>query len=381
MRYFFDIVTWEQRKLNTYLSVSKLKNKEERFSKQDVLSVSGDFGIVNQIKFQGRSFAGKSLSNYKIVKNGDIVYTKSPLKAAPYGIIKSNGGIPGIVSTLYAVYTPKKSVDSKFVELFFNDQLRLNRYLKPIVNIGAKHDMKVKNDEVINHFVTFPNKKEQLKISKLLQKMDDVISLQQRKLDRLLLLKKAYLTNLLPDKTQNPKVRFKEFNDKWKTLKLGNISSISAGGDVNKQKLLKKGRYPVIANALTNKGVIGYYESEYRIQAPAVTVTGRGDIGHAYARKTNFTPVVRLLSVKSKHNVDFLAEAINQKKVPFESTGVPQLTVPKLSNYKILFPSSITEENKIGNFIIKFDEIINLQNKKISSLEQVKNFLLQNMFI
>lgn len=225
------------------------------------------------------------------------------------------------------------------------------------------------------------SKNEQYNIGQLLNKIDHLLLLQQRKLDRLLLLKKAYLTNLLPDKTQNPKVRFKEFNDKWKKLKLGNISSISAGGDVNKQKLLKKGRYPVIANALTNKGVIGYYESKYRIQAPAVTVTGRGDIGHAYARKTNFTPVVRLLSIKSKHNVDFLAEAINQKKVPFESTGVPQLTVPKLSNYKILFPSSITEENKIGNFIIKFDEIINLQNKKISSLEQVKNFLLQNMFI
>lgn len=232
-----------------------------------------------------------------------------------------------------------------------------------------------------NISIKLPNYDEQIKIGQMISQIDKVISLQQRKLDRLLLLKKAYLTNLLPDKTQNPKVRFKEFNDKWKKLKLGNISSISAGGDVNKQKLLKKGRYPVIANALTNKGVIGYYESEYRIQAPAVTVTGRGDIGHAYARKTNFTPVVRLLSVKSKHNVDFLAEAINQKKVPFESTGVPQLTVPKLSNYKILFPSSITEENKIGNFIIKFDEIINLQNKKISSLEQVKNFLLQNMFI
>lgn len=235
--------------------------------------------------------------------------------------------------------------------------------------------------ELAKFLVSSPSIKEQKEISKLISLIEKNIDLQQRKLDRLLLLKKAYLTNLLPDKTQNPKVRFKEFNDKWKKLKLGNISSISAGGDVNKQKLLKKGRYPVIANALTNKGVIGYYESKYRIQAPAVTVTGRGDIGHAYARKTNFTPVVRLLSIKSKHNVDFLAEAINQKKVPFESTGVPQLTVPKLSNYKILFPSSITEENKIGNFIIKFDEIINLQNKKISSLEQVKNFLLQNMFI
>ena len=237
------------------------------------------------------------------------------------------------------------------------------------------------NSDLANIKLKIPTISEQKKIVYLLEKINKLIALQQRKLDRLLLLKKAYLTNLLPDKTQNPKVRFKEFNDKWKKLKLGNISSISAGGDVNKQKLLKKGRYPVIANALTNKGVIGYYESKYRIQAPAVTVTGRGDIGHAYARKTNFTPVVRLLSIKSKHNVDFLAEAINQKKVPFESTGVPQLTVPKLSNYKILFPSSITEENKIGNFIIKFDEIINLQNKKISSLEQVKNFLLQNMFI
>lgn len=253
---------------------------------------------------------------------------------------------------------------------------------KYIANISSGSKMPRSDWNLVSKYLfCIPSEKEQSHIGNLILKLSQQITLQQRKLDRLLLLKKAYLTNLLPDKTQNPKVRFKEFNDKWKTLKLGNISSISAGGDVNKQKLLKKGRYPVIANALTNKGVIGYYESEYRIQAPAVTVTGRGDIGHAYARKTNFTPVVRLLSVKSKHNVDFLAEAINQKKVPFESTGVPQLTVPKLSNYKILFPSSITEENKIGNFIIKFDEIINLQNKKISSLEQVKNFLLQNMFI
>lgn len=64
---------WEQRKLNTYLSVSKAKNREGKYTKQDVLSVSGDFGIVNQIKFQGRSFAGKSVKNYKVVRTGDIV--------------------------------------------------------------------------------------------------------------------------------------------------------------------------------------------------------------------------------------------------------------------------------------------------------------------
>ena len=372
---------WEQRKLEDISE--RINRKNEKLESNLPLTISAQYGLVDQKKFFNKQVASKNLKNYILLKKGEFAYNKSYSKDLPYGAIKRlNLYSQGVISSLYIAFKPV-NVNSNFLEQYFNS----NKWYKEIYRNAAEgarnHGLlNIAPKDFFSSSLNIPSDKtEQKDISNLLFKLDKLLSLQQRKLDRLLLLKKAYLTNLLPDKTQNPKVRFKEFNDKWKKLKLGNISSISAGGDVNKQKLLKKGRYPVIANALTNKGVIGYYESEYRIQAPAVTVTGRGDIGHAYARKTNFTPVVRLLSVKSKHNVDFLAEAINQKKVPFESTGVPQLTVPKLSNYKILFPSSITEENKIGNFIIKFDEIINLQNKKISSLEQVKNFLLQNMFI
>ena len=75
--------TWEQRKLEEYLKVSGQKNFEGIYTKEDVLSVSGDFGIVNQIEFQGRSFAGASVANYGVVETGDIVYTKSPLKSNP----------------------------------------------------------------------------------------------------------------------------------------------------------------------------------------------------------------------------------------------------------------------------------------------------------
>ena len=102
-----DANAWEQRKLSEYLDVSTEMNTEDIFTKQDVLSVSGDFGIVNQIEFQGRSFAGASVSNYGVVHTGDVVYTKSPLNSNPYGIIKTNKEKPGIVSTLYAVYHPK----------------------------------------------------------------------------------------------------------------------------------------------------------------------------------------------------------------------------------------------------------------------------------
>ena len=180
-----------------------------------------------------------------------------------------------------------------------------------------------------------------------------------------------------------PVRRFKEFENApaWEQRKLGETSKITAGGDVDKEKLLTHGKYPVIANALTNDGIVGYYNDAYRITAPAVTVTGRGEIGKAKSRKINFTPVVRLLSVESKHNVDFLAEAINRSKVVFESTGVPQLTVPKLSNYKISFPVSENEETKIGDFIQQFDSLIALHQRKLEKLKQLKKFLLQNMFI
>lgn len=179
-----------------------------------------------------------------------------------------------------------------------------------------------------------------------------------------------------------PKRRFKEFelDGEWEQEKLGEISNITAGGDVVKEKLLTKGNYPVLANAHTNEGVIGYYEEDYQVEAPAVTVTGRGDIGFAKARKENFTPVVRLLSVKSEHNVDFLAEAINQNNVVFESTGVPQLTIPKLSNYKVYFPSTIGEENSIGNFLVSFDSLIALHQHKLDKLKNLKKSYLAELF-
>ena len=77
--------------VNIYMIIIILLEKGfVKFNKDEVLSVSGDKGIVNQIDLFGRSYAGKSVSNYHIVDLGDIVYTKSPLKANPFGIIKLN---------------------------------------------------------------------------------------------------------------------------------------------------------------------------------------------------------------------------------------------------------------------------------------------------
>lgn len=147
----------------------------------------------------------------------------------------------------------------------------------------------------------------------------------------------------------------------WEQCKLEDIASdMVAGGDIDKDLILAEGQYPVIANALTGDGIVGYYDKEYRVNAPAVTVTGRGDVGHAKARLVNFTPVVRLLSVKSEHDVFFLENAINTLKIVIESTGVPQLTVPQLAKYEVAFPRQLDEEEHIGAFFKQLDHLITL---------------------
>ena len=178
-----------------------------------------------------------------------------------------------------------------------------------------------------------------------------------------------------------PEIRFAGFIDPWEQRKLGDEAiEMVAGGDIDKSLLDEYGRYPVIANALTDDGIVGYYAKEYRIKAPAVTVTGRGDVGHAKARTVDFTPVVRLLSVRSRHDVFFLENAINTLNIIIESTGVPQLTVPQLSHYEIFFPPTVDEEIAIGAFFGRIDNLIALHQRKYDRLKNVKKSMLEKMF-
>ena len=151
----------------------------------------------------------------------------------------------------------------------------------------------------------------------------------------------------------------------WEQRKLGDeAEEILAGGDIDKEKAVDDGVYPIYANALTNDGIVGYYDDYYRVKAPAVTVTGRGEVGRARARMIDFTPVVRLLAVRSNHDCYFLENAINNHKVVVESTGVPQLTVPQLSSYDICFPKDIVEEKKIGTYFNQLDRLITLHQRQ-----------------
>ena len=183
-------------------------------------------------------------------------------------------------------------------------------------------------------------------------------------------------------KNQNrkiPKIRFNKFDSIWEEDRIADIVKISAGGDVDKLKLKESGKYPVIANALTNKGIVGFYD-DYKVKAPAVTVTGRGDVGYAVARHENFTPIVRLLTLQSeKIDVDYLENQINSMRILNESTGVPQLTAPQLGNYKVYHPE-IEEQSAIGSLFRTLDNLLSNCKDNLTNYQALKATMLSKMF-
>ena len=396
---------WEQRKLIDYLEVSSEKNRDNRFTKDDVLSVSGEYGIVNQIEFQGRSFAGASVSNYGVVENGDVVYTKSPLKSNPYGIIKTNKGIPGIVSTLYAVYKPKEITDSKFVQIYFELDSRMNSYMHPLVNKGAKNDMKVSAENALKGMVSFPKKDEQEMISLYYSNLDHLITLHQRKCEQTKNLKKYMLQKMFPQNgAKVPEIRFNGFTHDWEQRKLGDdLVSIHTGtnllGSITNtgMPLIKMGNIQrgyfdtskvefLAENEQPDKADIVNYGDFFFNTRNTLELVGKGATWMKNSGEYAFNSNIARFELRNLdtiffnylYNTDYMTKQIHARAMG--TTSVAAIYPRTLDSVEYLAPC-MKEQQKIGAYFKQLDHLITLHQRKCDELKKMKKFMLQNMFI
>ena len=395
---------WEQRKLEEYLEVSGQKNFEGIYTKEDVLSVSGDFGIVNQIEFQGRSFAGASVANYGVVETGDIVYTKSPLKSNPYGIIKANKGKNGIVSTLYAVYKPKQSANPEFVQIYFEQDARMNNYMHPLVNKGAKNDMKVSAENALKGQIVFPDIKEQRTISEFFHNLDTLITLHQRKYEKLVNIKKSMLDKMFPKNGASvPEIRFKGFTDPWEQRKLGELVEI---GDIDHRMpetvdvgipYLMTGDF-CGTNELNFNGVKLISEIEYN-QLSQKIKPEQGDILFAryasvgtvryvdFTRKFLISYSCAIIKKGKKINSQYLYhfitsdEAQKQIKLQINTGSQSNIGIDSMKNNILVQMPLIDEQVQIANMLTNLDHLITLHQRKLEKLQNIKKSCLEKMFV
>jgi type I restriction enzyme S subunit len=392
---------WEHKKLSELLSESKKRNEDLKFGKDEVLSVSGEFGIVNQIKHLGRSYAGVSVHQYHVVETGDIVYTKSPLKENPYGIIKMNRGKAGIVSTLYAVYNvQEENADGAFVEFYFSLDANTNRYLRPLVKKGAKNDMKINNAYVLHDRIFAPTRPEQKRIASFFTVLDKKISeLKQKK--RLL---EKYKTGVL-QKIFKQELRFKDstYKDfpKWETLKLGEIAKFRRGSFPQPYGLEKwyddENGFPFIQVFDVDDNMKLKPDTKRKISAEAqkqsvfvkkgsILLTIQGSIGRiAITEYEAYVDRTLLLFESFKISMDkyyfmyavFLLFEIEKMKAP--GGTIKTITKEVLTDFKIPVPS-FNEQTRIANFLISIDAKINRTQLQVEKTEKYKKGLLQNMF-
>ena len=335
-------------------------------------------GLTPKTDRYNREFLVKKEDAFKLVLPNEFIY--NPMNMTLGAVDLNNLEKKVAVSGYYITMRTQKGFDDNYFAVWLKSPKAIKLY-KLYATGGLIEKQRIQFPTLSSIETPLPMHEEQTAIGTFYRNLDNLLIATQRKVTLLKQLKAAYLQQMFPQAGEKvPRVRFEGFVGDWIQRKLGEVADVIAGGDVDKSKLMNDGKYPVIANTLSSDGIVGYYENDYRIEAPAVTVTGRGDVGFAQARKINFTPVVRLLSVKSNFDVDFLANAINQFDIFVESTGVPQLTSPQLMNYEIIYPD-IKEQTTIGSFLYNLEIQVKTQSEIIEKLRELKSTYLQKMFV
>ena len=354
------------------------------------MSVSGDYGIVNQIEFQGRSFAGASVSNYGVVQTGDVVYTKSPLNSNPYGIIKTNKGKPGIVSTLYAVYHPKENAFSDFIQVYFEQHARMNNYMHPLVNKGAKNDMKVSAENALKGPVCFPSRIEQESISAFFSVLDNLITLHQRKFEKLTNVKKSMLEKMFPQNgCSYPEIRFKGFTDAWEQRKLGELVDRVVRKNTNNESTLPltiSAQYGLVDqityfnNRVASRDVSNYYlvlngEFAYNKSTSDGYPFGAVKRLDLYEKGVLSTLYI-VFSPKKEQQVDsdFLTVFFDtdrwHKGVAERAAegarnhGLLNISAEDFFDIDLSVPKDVAEQKQIGAFIRQLDNLITLHQRQ-----------------
>lgn len=364
---------WEEKKLGEIADVRDGTHSSPKFVKEGYPLITSknlkdgklDYSAINYIS----KYDYEEINKRSYVENNDILMAMIGTIGNPVKIVKEKE---------FAIKNVALIKDKNRQNNYLIHYLQSNNIKKQfLLELAGGTQKFISLSTIRNIKIQLPSLLEQEKIGKFFSLLDQRIEKQEQKVTLLEEEKKGYMQRLFKQE-----LRFKneQGNDypAWEEKKLGKIADIKAGKDLDKSKLINVG-YPVYGNALTNKGLMGYYDT-YEIKDEAVTVTGRGDIGKAFYRKGKFNTVGRLISIVSKENPYFLSYAINKIKILNETTGVPQLTALQLKKYKVQLPS-LSEQKKIANFLGLLDQRIEKEQEKLELMKDEKKGFMQRMFV
>ena len=387
---------WEQYRFNNLLK-KNLERNDGKFNSNKTISIA-------RMKYNklGNGASDESLNNYKVLRFGDIAFEGHENKEFKYGRFVMNDIGDGIMSPRFTALRPIKVLDVEFWKEYINYEPIMQKKLVNSTKKGTMmHELVV--DEFLKQEILLPSKVEQQKIGGLLKLQSNIINLHQRKVEHLILKKKALLQKLFPrNGNRYPDFRFPGFTAPWEQRKLGDIATFSKGNGYSKSDLAPSGNPIILYGRLytnyetTISNVDTFVELKDKSvlsQGGEVIVPASGetaeDISRASVVKNQGIIIGGDLNViKANHLLDptFLALTISnggqQKELSKRAQGksVVHLHNSDLQEVNLTFPL-LNEQKEISTLFEKMDNIITLHQRKLEHLQLQKKALLQQMFV
>ena len=359
---------WEQRKLGDIFEEYSEKNHPEL----PVLTIIQGSGTVKRNESdRNLSYDESNLSGYKIVKKDDFIVH---LRSFEGGLEKAT--CDGIISPAYHTFHGE-NVDSRFYYPYFRSIAFIKKKLTPHV-YGIRDGRSIDIDGMKTIEIPYTSFEEQKKIGDYLEKIDCLITLYQRKRDETKELKKYMLQKMFPQNGRKiPEIRFVGFTDAWEQHKLiKEVSSVDTGK--SKFTSHESGKYEILGST----SVIGYddsydYEGDFLLTARV-----GANAGELYRHSGKVKISDNTVFIQGKQ-LDFIYYALlnfDIKKLSF-GTGQPLIKASELKEQKISMPDSYSEREQIGIYFCHLDHLITLHQRKCDDLQNIKKYMLQNMFV
>lgn len=387
---------WEEKKLSDFMTRLTRKNSNNESSR--ALTISSVDGLIDQGEFFKKQIASKDTSGYYLLKKGDFAYNKSYSVGYDYGSIKRLDRYEdGVVSTLYICMSLTSDTNSDYLTHYF-DSMKWNKSVSEISAEGARNHglLNIPTEAFFQtkHFLA-PSSAEQQKIANFLSNVDSIITAETKILNTLQKKKKALMQKLF-----TRQLRFKSADGTdfpaWEEKKLGDVCSYIGGGTPSKKN---KEYWNGNINWASVKDITGkyLYETQDKISqlgadSSATNICGPDSlllITRMSPGKTVITKCITAINqdlkiVKSDINVEFLHLLFQsiQTKIDEKTSGttVKGISIEGLNQIDIRLPCK-AEQQKIADCLSSMDSLIQNQQKVVTTWQQRKKALLQQMFI
>ena len=399
--------TWEQRKLGD-LVISH--NAGIYISKEDYgtgTNVIGVGNIYDNDIFDGEIYRLGPVNDEKfLLEENDLIYGESSL--VPEGIARTVCVGKNGVGSAFAWHTRRVKLDqsvinSHFATLELNYNIDVRKYLISVSTQTALTGMTTEGYFGVT--LSLPTVEEQAHISSLFKQLDHLITLHQRKYDKLTNVKKSMLEKMFPQNGSNvPEIRFKGFTEAWEQRKLSDIAVLTSSKRVHAEDYVETGvpfyRGKEISELKEHKPISEVlYITEYKYNEISsmygspkegdLLITAVGTLGNTWV--IDQTPFYfkdgNLIWFKDiKCNPKYLDYAMStadgQKKILASAIGSNQkaLTMVKLNELEFMFPGK-AEQDKIAEYFSYLDNLITLHQRELEKLKNLKKACLEKMFV